>query len=47
MILYMWSLSPCLTPEDEGTTVLQTVRNPSSIAVLPHPKRPDYPIALL
>jgi hypothetical protein len=33
--------------EDEGTTVLQSVRNPSSIAMLPHPKRPEYPIALL
>ena len=47
MKFYMWSLSPCLTLEDEGTTILHSVRNPSSIAMLPHPKRPEYPIALL
>ena len=43
MKLYMRCLRPCLTPEDEGTTILQSVRNPSSIAMLPHSKRPEYP----
>jgi hypothetical protein len=47
MKIYMWSLSPCLMLEDEGTSVLQNVINPSPIAMLPHPKRPEYPIALL
>jgi hypothetical protein len=47
MKFYMWSLSLCLTLEDEGTTILCFVRNPSLIVMLPHPKRLGYPIALL
>jgi hypothetical protein len=36
-----------MTPEDESTTIPQSVRNPLSIAILPQPNRPEYPIALL